>query len=76
MLYKNYIDNKNLVSIYSKNQKDFIYDWLEQLISESTGKEAAIVFVKRAKSRKDYLSELLRVINKYNLPINNNILLE
>ena len=27
------------------------------------------VFVKRAKSRKDYLSELLRVINKYNLPI-------
>lgn len=39
MLYKNYIDNKNLVSIYSKNQKDFIYDWLEQLISESTGKE-------------------------------------
>ena len=39
MLYKNYIDNKNLISIYSKNQKDFIYDWLEQLISESTGKE-------------------------------------
>ena len=39
MLYKNYIDNKNLVSIYPKNQKDFIYDWLEQLISESTGKE-------------------------------------
>tara|TARA_B100000700_G_scaffold327804_1_gene443490 strand:+ start:7160 stop:8575 length:1416 start_codon:yes stop_codon:yes gene_type:complete len=39
MLYTNYINNKEIVSITPKNQKDFVYDWLEQLISESAGKE-------------------------------------
>ena len=37
--------------------------------AESTDKEAAILFIKRAKSRKNYHGELMRVINKYNLPI-------
>ena len=52
---------------YDNNWKEGVGQALHY--AESTGKEAAIVFVKRAKSRKDYLSELLRVINKYNLPI-------
>jgi len=37
--------------------------------AESTDKEAAILFIKRAKSRKNYYDELMRVINKYNLPV-------
>ena len=63
MLYKNYIDNKNLVSIYSKNQKDFIYDWLEQLISESTGKEEKGILP--IKSLDDY--PLIKFTNKNNI---------
>ena len=63
MLYKNYVDNKNLVSIYSKNQKDFIYDWLEQLISESTGKEEKGILP--IKSLSDY--PLIKFTNKNNI---------
>ena len=36
---------------------------------ESTNKEAAILLIKRQKSKKDYYSELERVINKFQLPI-------
>ena len=37
--------------------------------AESTNRKAAILFIKRAKSRKDYYNEMMRVINKYDLPI-------
>ena len=37
--------------------------------AESTNRKAAILFIKRAKSRKDYYNEMMRVINRYELPI-------
>ena len=37
--------------------------------AESTNRKAAILFIKRAKSRKDYYNEMMRVINRYDLPI-------
>jgi hypothetical protein len=37
--------------------------------AESTNKKAGILFIKRAKSRKDYYNEMMRVINRYDLPI-------
>ena len=39
ILFHNYKKNKKLFSIYSQNENDYIADWIEQLISESTGKE-------------------------------------
>jgi len=38
-LYKNYINGEKIINIESKNKKDFISNWIEQLISESLGKE-------------------------------------
>jgi len=38
-LFNNYKQNKKIFSIYSQNENDYIGDWIEQLISESTGKE-------------------------------------
>jgi len=37
--------------------------------AESTNKKAGILFIKRAKSRKDYYNEMMRVIDRYDLPI-------
>ena len=37
--------------------------------AESTNKKAAILLIKRQNSKKDYYSELVRVINKFKLPI-------
>ena len=55
-------------------EAEYDYNWKEAIgqslhYAESTNRTAGILFIKRAKSRKDYRSELLRVINKYNLPI-------
>ncbi len=55
-------------------EAEFDYNWKEGIgqalhYAESTGKEAAILFIKREKSRKDYYNEMMRVINKYDLPI-------
>ena len=55
-------------------EAEYDYNWKEAIgqslhYAESTDRAAGILFIKRAKSRKDYRNELLRVINKYNLPI-------
>ena len=55
-------------------EAEFDYKWKEAIgqslhYAESTDKKAAILFIKRQKSKKDYYSELERVINKYQLPI-------
>ena len=55
-------------------EAEYDYNWKEAIgqslhYAESTNRAAGILFIKRAKSKKDYRSELLRVINKYNLPI-------
>ena len=52
---------------------EYDYKWKEAIgqslhYAESTNKKAAILFIKRAKSRKDYYNEMMRVIDKYNLP--------
>lgn len=62
-----------LTDIYAV-EAEFDYNWKEGIgqalhYAESTGKEAAILFIKREKSRKDYYNEMMRVINKYDLPI-------
>lgn len=53
---------------------EYDYKWKEGIgqalhYAESTNKQAAILFIKRAKSRKDYYNEMMRVIDKYDLPI-------
>ncbi|MDB9826228.1 hypothetical protein OAC39_00165 [Gammaproteobacteria bacterium] len=55
-------------------EAEYDYNWKEAIgqslhYAESSNRAAGILFIKRAKSKKDYRSELLRVINKYNLPI-------
>lgn len=55
-------------------ETEFDFKWKEGIgqalhYAESTNKKAAILFIKRAKSRKDYYNEMMRVIDKYNLPI-------
>ena len=55
-------------------EAEYDYNWKEAIgqslhYAESTNRAAGILFIKRAKSKKDNRSELLRVINKYNLPI-------
>ena len=52
---------------------EYDYKWKEAIgqslhYAESTNKKAAILFIKRAKSRKDYYNEMMRVIDKYNIP--------
>ncbi len=55
-------------------EAEYDYKWKEGIgqalhYAESTDKKAAILFIKRAKSRKDYYNEMMRVINRYDLPI-------
>ena len=55
-------------------EAEFDNNWKEAVgqslhYAESTNKRAAILFIKRQKSKKDYYSELERVIIKYQLPI-------
>ena len=55
-------------------EAEFDYKWKEGIgqalhYAESTDKRAAILFIKRPKSRKDYYNEMMRVIDKYDLPI-------
>ena len=55
-------------------EAEYDYKWKEGIgqalhYAESTNKQAAILFIKRAKSRKDYYNEMMRVIDKYDLPI-------
>ncbi len=52
---------------YDNNWKEAIGQSLHY--AESTNKRAAILLIKRQKSKKDYYSELERVIIKYQLPI-------
>jgi len=53
---------------------EFDYNWKEAIgqslhYAESTEKKAAILFIKRSKSKKDYFAELKRVVVEFNLPI-------
>ena len=55
-------------------EAEFDYNWKEAIgqslhYAESTNKKAAILFIKRQKTKKDYLNELERVIDKFQLPI-------
>ena len=55
-------------------EAEYDYKWKEAIgqslhYAETTNKKAAILFIKRGDSKKDYLSELNRVITKFNLPI-------
>jgi hypothetical protein len=62
-----------LTDIYAL-EAEFDNNWKEAIgqslhYAESTNKKAAILLIKRKKSRKDYQALLERVINKYDLPI-------
>ena len=53
---------------------EFDYNWKESigqslLYAEATNKKPAVLFIKRTKSKKDYLAELNQTIDKFNLPI-------
>ncbi len=55
-------------------EAEFDYNWKEAIgqslhYAETTNKQAAILFIKRKESNKDYLNELNRVITKFQLPI-------
>ena len=55
-------------------EAEYDYKWKEAIgqslhYAETTNKKAAILFIKRRDSKKDYLSELNRVITKFKLPI-------
>ena len=55
-------------------EAEYDYNWKEGIgqalhYAESTNRKAAILFIKRKESKKDYLNELNRVIVKFNLPI-------
>ena len=55
-------------------EAEYDYKWKEAIgqslhYAETTNKKAAILFIKRSDSKKDYLSELNRVIAKFKLPI-------
>ena len=55
-------------------EAEFDNNWKEAIgqslhYAESTNKRAAILLIKRQKSKKDYYGELERVIIKYQLPI-------
>ena len=55
-------------------EAEFDYNWKEAIgqalhYAESTNKKAAILFIKRKETKKDYLSELNRVLIKFDLPI-------
>ena len=62
-----------LTSIYSV-EAEYDYNWKEAIgqslhYAETTGKEAAILLIIRKKSNKNYLNELTRVIERFDLPI-------
>ena len=62
-----------LTDIYAL-EAEFDDNWKESIgqslhYAESTDKKAAILLIKRKKSKKDYHGLLKRVIDKYNLPI-------
>jgi hypothetical protein len=62
-----------LTSIYSV-EAEYDYNWKEAIgqslhYAETTGKEAAILLIIRKKSNKNYLNELERVIDRFDLPI-------
>jgi hypothetical protein len=53
---------------------EFDYNWKESIgqslhYAEATNKSAAILLIKRSKSKVNYLEQLNAVINKYDLPI-------
>ena len=55
-------------------EAEYDYNWKESIgqalhYAESTNKKAGILFIQRSDSKKDYYNEMMRVINKYNLPI-------
>ena len=55
-------------------EAEYDYKWKEGIgqalhYAESTNKMAAILFIKRNESNKDYLLELNRVIERFELPI-------
>ena len=55
-------------------EAEYDFKWKESIgqslhYAETTNKKAAILFIKRNESKKDYLSELNRVIAKFDLPI-------
>lgn len=55
-------------------ETEYDYNWKEAIgqslhYAETTNKQAAILFIKRKETKKDYLSELNRVITKFELPI-------
>ena len=55
-------------------ENEYDYNWKEAIgqslhYAETTNKQAAILFIKRKETKKDYLSELNRVITKFELPI-------
>ena len=55
-------------------EAEYDYKWKESIgqslhYAETTNKKAAILFIKRIETKKDYLSELNRVISKFDLPI-------
>ena len=62
-----------LTDVYAL-EAEFDDNWKESIgqslhYAESTDKKAAILLIKRKKSKKDYHDLLKRVIDKYNLPI-------
>lgn len=62
-----------LTQVYSV-EAEYDYNWKEAIgqslhYAETTGKEAAILLIIREESTKNYLSELKRVIKKFNLSI-------
>ena len=55
-------------------EAEYDYNWKEAIgqslhYAETTNRQAAILFIKRKETKKDYLSELNRVITKFELPI-------
>ena len=55
-------------------EAEYDFKWKESIgqslhYAETTNKKAAILFIKRNESKKDYLSEFDRAIKKFNLPI-------
>ena len=55
-------------------EAEYDYNWKEAIgqslhYAESTNVNPGILFIKRAKSRKDYYGEMMRVIHKHQLPI-------
>ena len=53
---------------------EYDYNWKESIgqalhYAEATNKKPGILFIKRSKSKKNYLDELQNTIDKFNLPI-------